>query len=43
MVCTASQLEIKHGGMLSGHIWHHSNGMECKCGEGVQAKNAREG
>ena len=43
MVFTAGQLEVKHCGNGGGYVWYHSNGMERQCGEGVQAKNAREG
>ena len=43
MVCTASQLESKHSGNGVGRLRDHGNCMEHQCGEGVQAKNAREG
>ncbi len=43
MVWTARQLESKYSGNGGGYLWGYGHGMEHQCGEGGQAKNAREG
>lgn len=43
MVRTASQLESKHSGNGGRRLRDYGNCMEYQCGEGGQAKNAREG